>query len=901
MLRSTRMNPYQQTIDTVEKTYQTNSITGLSKEQAKQRLLKQGPNVLPKGRRPTWLSIFISQFQSPLIYILLVAAIIIFFVGEDKLDAFIISAVLFFNAIIGTIQEGRTSNILESLRRFVKTDSIVLRDGAKIIVQDQELVVGDVILLQEGQRVPADARIIISNNLQIDEAVLTGESEPIRKIIDALTQELPVADQRNMVFKGTYVMAGSAKAIVVETGIKTQIGTIHKTVEEISTEIPLKKELNRLSYIILLFILVMCSALFIIGLFTGKPLQELLVMLTALFICVVPEGLPVVLTLVLVSGAYRMAKKNVLIKNLQSVETLGRTDAIVIDKTGTLTRNEMIVSTVYADKTMWRITGQGYHAAGQIYQDGKKIDTFDPKSNIIRMATAASLLNNAEITFISELNLFDIKGDPTEAALFVFSQKLGLHLEHLVHDYKKIYEIPFDSVLKYHAGFFDHADGPITFIIGSPEAIINRCPSITENEQQQLNQLLDAGLRIVAFGWKKLTPEKMPPTDLSPEEQLQHFKQLLNDDMQFLGFCGIQDSIRPEVNTIIKQARVAGLQVIMATGDHHKTAIYVAKQVGIYRPGDESITGTEFDQLSDEQLCKRLKKITVYARVSPEQKLRIIRLFNQIDNIVAMTGDGINDAPSLVAADLGIAMGRIGTEVAKQASDIILLDDSFENIISAIKQGRHIFYTLRRVVLYFFATNMGEILIVLFALIVNLPLPITAAQILWLNLVTDGFLDIALSMEPQEKKLLGVDSTIHKLKLVDTNLLLKMLFISIPMGLTSLFIFSYYYQYDIVYARTMTLITMAMFQWFNAWNCRSETKSIFQLGFFTNKWLILATSFVFLLQLALLHVPFMQKIFKTMPLSIADWAIVIAISLPIIFIEEIRKSVVRWRNPILNN
>ncbi|MDP3889449.1 MAG: HAD-IC family P-type ATPase, partial [bacterium] len=480
------MKPYQQTVADVERIYETNSSVGLSKPEVERRLKKYGYNVLPTGKRETWFTIFVHQFQNPLIYILLAAAAIIFFVGENELDAFIISGVLFFNAIIGTIQEGRASSLLESLRYFIKTNSIVLRAGKKNIIEDTQLIPGDIIFLQEGQRVPADARIFVSNNLLIDEAVLTGESKPVRKLIDPIASSVPVSDQKNMVFKGTYVIAGSGQAIVVATGTKSEIGRIHQTVEEISTDIPLKEELDRLSYYILLFIISMCFLLFIIGIITGKPIQELLIMLTALFICVVPEGLPIVLTLVLVSGAYRMVRQNILVRNLQGVETLGRTDVIVIDKTGTLTRNEMIVSAVFADNYHWRITGRGYHTAGTIFRNSTKVDMIDQESDIMRMAIAASLLNSAEINFLPELNLFDIKGDPTEAALFVFSQKVGVNHEQVMHEYKKIYEIPFDSTLKYHAGFFEHEKGVIAFVIGSPEVVMNRCTTVDKKVRQDL-------------------------------------------------------------------------------------------------------------------------------------------------------------------------------------------------------------------------------------------------------------------------------------------------------------------------------------------------------------------------------------------------------------------------------
>lgn len=860
-----------------------NLETGLSQKQAQEILAKNGPNVLSKGKQESWFRIFIRQFKSPLIYILLVAAVIIFFVGEYKIDAFIISGILFFNAIIGTIQEGRTSNIVASLKRFIKAKSMVLRDGKVEIVDDQDIVVGDIIILKEGERVPADGRVILDDRLQLDESVLTGESKPIFKNKEA------------EVFKGTYIVGGSGRAIITATGMNTQVGKFHKSIEEISTDIPLKRELNRLSYIILIFIFVMCLGLLSIGLLMGHQFNELMVMLTALFICVVPEGLPVVLTLVLVTGAYRMAKQHVLIRNLQGVESLGRTDVIVIDKTGTLTRNEMMVTRAYAGGDEYIVSGEGYFDTGEVTHNGVRV-TIKPESILGQLGHACALLDTAQLSLNKKLNLFEIKGDPTEAALGIFAQKLGFEKNELRAMFQQQYEIAFDSTRKYHAAFFTYQGKRIAYIVGAPEALISRAIANTTGQVQEfLQKMLHEGLRIVAIGRKEYN--EICPTDYAPEDQLKFYEQIIERDVELLGICGIQDAIRPEVKAMIDDARAAGLRIIMATGDHKETALYVARKVGIYKEGDELFDGEYLEKLSDQELVEKIDKITVFARLSPQAKVRIIDALHEKNYIVAMTGDGINDVPSLLAADLGIAMGAIGTEVAKQAADLVLLDDSFVNVVHAIEQGRHIFYALRRVVLYFFATNMGEILIVLFALFSKLPLPLTAAQILWLNFVTDGFLDIGLSLEPQEPDLLQARWLKERVRLVDGNLMLKMMYFAIPMGVASLIMFSYAYDgtpASIPYARTMTLITMAMFQWFNAWNCRSEGKSLFQIGFFSNKWLLAATCFVLSLQFAVCYVPFMQYIFKTVPLSACDWGAIFAVSAPIIVIEELRKWVVRW-------
>jgi len=888
------MKTYQTTIETIIKELEVSPEQGLSHTEVQKRQRKHGYNTLKTVKQRTIISIFISQFTNPLVYILFFAAVIIFIFGEDKLDAFIISGVLFFNAILGTIQEARTKNIIENLKHYIKTESVVLRNGEKTIVDDKDLVVGDIIFLQEGQRVPADARVLTSNNLRVDEAVLTGEAHATEKNSDVITQEVPLGDRKNMLFKGTYILAGAGKAIVTAIATDTEIGKIQVITEEIDTDIPLRKELERLSHWILIFILVTCLFLFGIGIFTGKPIKELLVMLTALFICVVPEGLPVVLTLVLVGGALQMAKHFVLVRNMQAVEALGRTDVIVIDKTGTLTRNEMVVSQIWTPDTIWHITGEGDHCEGTICKDGVIIQQIAHESSLIHMGIAATLLNNAEIIHVPNLNIFEIKGDPTEAALFVFAQKMGTIITEEVSTYIKLYEIPFSSVTRYHAGFYKKNNACFAFIIGSPESILNRSHHEQHKTESTLKKLLADGLRVVAIGMKQL-----PVDTCNNLKSIEEYQALIDTDVQLLGFAGIEDSIRTEVATVIQDARNAGLSIIMATGDHQLTALHVAKRVGIFHDNDDYIDGSDIDNLTDEQLLERINHVTVFSRVSAQHKMRIVQILQRSGKIVAMTGDGINDAPSLVTADLGIAMGSIGTEVAKQAADLVLLNDSFINIINAIEQGRHIFYTLKRIILYFFSTNMGEILIVLFALLASLftgtdlPLPITAVQILWLNLVTDGFLDVGLSMEPKEPELLKKFWLTKKQRLIDSTLLLKMLFMAIPMGIGSLAVFLFYYQADLAHARTMTLITMAMYQWFNAWNCRSESRSLFELGLFSNLWLIAVMALVLSLQSAIVYVPFMRHIFKTVPLSYHDWFVVVVLTAPIIFIEEIRKAISR--------
>ncbi len=848
----------------------TNQKQGLTAIEAQQQLEVIGKNELQGEKPPSIFYIFFLQFADPLIYLLLSAAAIIFFVGQS-LDAFIITGILIFNGIIGTIQEKRTEKILEGLQSFLTNQSVVVRNGVTHIIESKNLVPGDIIHISAGEQIPADAKILEATNLSIDESILTGESTPaIKFILNEKSKELD-----DIVFSGTLVITGQATAIVFATGKETEIGKIHTSTETINTQTPLKKEMETLSHWILIFVLIICSSLFIIGLITHKPIVDLLVMLTALFICIVPEGLPVVMTLVLISGAYKMAQHNVLVKNLKAAEALGRVNVIITDKTGTLTRNEMIVSNVFVDKQNLAVSGSGYFVDGTIENHEKH------QSSLNSLATACMLLNDTTINFNEETKTFIITGHPTQAAAFIFAQKiLKTQLQA-----NPIYSIPFDAAYRYKAIFYKNNESHLVSILGAPEVILAACNNISAEITLQLERYLSQGYRVVAVAQKTYTPQQ--------ESTFNDYQKIITSDLTFLGLLAISDEPRENLTPMIKQVDAAGIQIIMATGDHPETALYVAKKVGIINNDEQIITGQDFAQLNDEQAIKLLEHNFVCARFSPQDKLRLVELFHQQKKIVATTGDGINDVPALVASDISIAMGSTGTQVTKQASDIILLQDSFANIIDAIQQGRNMFYALRRTVLYFLTSNMGEVLIVFFALILSLPLPLLPAQILWLNLITDGFLDVALAMEPEHETKLLKKNHQKEQRIFDTAIIYKMFYLALPMSLIGLATFMSLYRTDIALARTLTLVTLAMFQWFNALNCRSETKSIFQIGIFSNFWLVVATLVVFILQLLLVYAPFMQHIFRTIPLDLYHWLYAIIISSTVLIIEEARKWIVQ--------
>ncbi|MFA4890348.1 MAG: HAD-IC family P-type ATPase [Candidatus Paceibacterota bacterium] len=861
---------------------------GLTKEEAKKRLQEYGPNKLAEGKKDSLAVIFLRQFQSPLIYILFAAGMIVFAMGNIT-DGFVIFAVLIFNAIAGTLQEGKARNTLLALKNFSETNATVLRDNREIVVPDKEVVPGDIIAIQEGEKAPADARIIFSNYFKVDEAALTGESASIHKTPDILADEdLPVADQKNMIFKGTHIVAGNAKAIVVATGPLTVIGKISREIAGIKTEIPLKANIRYLSRIIIAAVAVISFTLFFLGLAMGKPAKEMFATVVSLSVSIIPEGLLVVMTLVLATGVWRMSRRNALVKKLQAVEALGQARVIAMDKTGTITKNEMVVKKVYlpagkagTNGNFFEVGGDGYEPRGEITLGDRAVDPLNHPEMILA-GRVASFCANAHTFFLEEEKRWHIAGDPTEAAIGVFAEKIGFHKDELERESPRIADIPFDYKNKYHATLHEEVGGGgFLTVVGAPEVILD-LSKLSEEEKMKLesvfHKMSEDGLRVLAFAAKKGKKENISPEDVN--------------NLTFAGFFGIKDSLRPEAIESIGKAKSAGIKVVMITGDHKITAMSIAKEAGILGEKKEEeiiITGKEIDGLSDSELRKIVGKVLVFARVTPEHKLRIIRAYRENGEIVAMTGDGVNDAPSLVAADLGIAMGKIGTEVAKEASDIVILDDNLNSIVSAIEEGRSIYKTIKKVILYLFSTSIGEVFTIAGALLLGFPLPLLPAQIIWLNFVTDGFLDVALAMEPKEKGLLQKKFERPKKYLVDLLMTKRMFLMAIPMAVGTLFVFEKYFGTDIVKAWTISLTILAVFQWFNAWNCRSEERSIFRMNPFSNKFLIGATIVVILLQLLVIYNPLMQKIMRTSPLALSDWLIIVPIAFSIIFFEEIRK------------
>ncbi len=862
-------------------------LNGLNNSKAQKRLLEGGANVLPQAKPDSLWVIFFRQFQSPLIYILFVAAAIIFIIG-DHVDSYIVLFILFFNAFMGTIQEGKAQNTLLALQNFVSTKATVLRDGKELIIPDSEVVVGDILIVQEGEKIPADGRVILSQNLKVDEASLTGESEPVYKTSEPLnTPNLGTADQKNMVFKGTHAVSGNATVVIVRTGVETVIGKIAKEIVKIDSEIPLKTEIRLLSRSIIIAVFLISTIIFIIGTSLGESARTMFSVVVSLAISIIPEGLPVVMTLVLAVGVWRMSKRKALVKRLQAVEALGQAEIIAVDKTGTITKNEMVLEKVWTNGKTFDVSGIGYEPRGAISLNGNPADT-SLYPELYTAAQVAAFCGNARLMFSEEEKLWHVAGDPTEAAMVVFAEKAGVIKNDILLESSLVSEIPFDYRQKYHATVHSVQGNNLMAVVGAPEVILaasgkivldGKSHEMSKEKRIELESIFLSmsrrGLRIIAFAIKNNASDAIQADSIK--------------DLSFVGFYGIKDGLRPEVKEATERAQMAGIRVVMITGDHMVTARAIAEEAGIYMDGDGVLTGEEIDKMTNPELSEKILNISVFARVTPEHKLRIIEAYKQRKKIIAMTGDGVNDAMSLVAADLGVAMGKIGTEVAKEASDIILLDDNFGNIVSAVEEGRSIYKTIKKVILYLFSTSAGEVLTIAGALLLGMPLPIVAAQIIWLNFVTDGFLDVALAMEPKEKGLLKGGISRSSRYLVDSLVFRRIVVMALPMMIGTLFLFSGFYETDLKKAWTVSLTTLAVFQWFNAWNCRSDRKSIFSENPFSNPFLIMATAIVIGLQFLAVYNPLFQKLLHTTSLQLSEWLIIIPVAASIIVIEEMRK------------
>jgi len=867
---------------------------GLSSETANQLQLRYGRNALPEEKPRTLIAIFFAQFTSPLVYILLVAGIIVFFMGDD-IDAAVIFAALLINAVVGMVQEGRAEQKLSALKKFIESTARVIRDGREEVLPDAELVPGDIVVLREGDKVPADLRLFDVNMLKIDEAAITGESESVVKLTERIDKEgLLVGDQKNMAFKGTLVVSGYGRGVVVATGTATVVGAIAVKLSTIDAGMPLKENIEYLSKIILLVVIGFCIAIFFIGLERGIPVREMFATMVAIAVSSIPEGLPVVVTLVLATGVSRMSSRNVLVKRLQAVEALGQAKIIAVDKTGTITHNQMMVQSVYTNGSFFEVRGEGYEPKGEIFLKGNQVEPLN-HPEVILFARTAILTATARVAYIEEKKQWQRAfGDPTEVAMLVFAEKLGFNKDTLLEENPQVMDIPFDSKRKFHGTFNAIAGKNTLSLFGAPEVVLARAEEVMINGKPKKLDKKDR--EDIAAALHKLSHEGLRV--LAVAVNAHNLKTVHSDELPalcFVGFAGIADTIRSEVIEAVKSTQEAGMKVVMITGDHADTAEAIGRIIGIFQDGDVVMLGEEIESHSPEELAGRLSKVSVFARVSPDHKLKIIEAYRHKGEVIAMTGDGVNDALSLAAADLGVAMGKIGTEVAKEAADLILLDDNFGSIVAAVEEGRNIYKTIKKVLLYLLSTNVAEILVIATALLMGYDLPLTAGQLIWLNLVTDSFLVIALALEWKEPGLLNGVWKPARGFLFDLVGIERLLLMGSVMTLGTIIMYDQYLSFAPEKATTIALTLLAVFQWFNVFNCRSEKASVLAWRSETNMFLFWGIVSVVILQLVAVNVPFMQQVLHTTTLSVADWMNVIAAGLFIIMADELRKIFYRAR------
>lgn len=880
--------------DYLYKYFESGSV-GLSEVQVLNNRDNFGPNVLEVRKKVTFFDIFLTQFKSVFIYVLAIAALIVFLLGE-YLDGFLVLGIILLNAFIGTIQEGKARDTLEELQKSVRGSATVLRNNVTTLISDEDVVAGDILILKDGDVVTADARLIETNYLKINQSSLTGESESIIKNIEILSDEnMQISDQNNMVFKGTHVISGYGRAIVVATGKETTIGNIAEVLDDLRSEMPLEKNIENLSKIIMFLIIFISIALFIVGSFYGMEFSSLFLVIVAVAISAIPESLPVVVTLVLAAGVFRMSKKNVLVKRLQAVESLGQAKILALDKTGTITLNQMEVSKIFLDDNIYNVTGNGYEPVGDImFNDSRVVAMTMPSMSIFGQITA--FCSNAGIAFNQDKKEWERTfGDPTEAALRVFAEKIGLVKEDLESQYARIFEIPFDFHRKYHAVINKIDNKDLMFVSGSPEVLLNWSHKIykdgkeinlTEEDKDKIysiiKQFSSEGFRVIAGA-----------VHLSPDKNFEKINPNELEKLTFVGLFAIKDAIRPQVYEAIDHVSKAGMRAIMITGDHKETAQAIGKDIGLYKEGDRILSGEEIDAMSDDELKNSVGDVSIFARVSPHHKLRIIQAFKNRKEVIAMTGDGINDALSLTAADLGVSMGKEGTSVAREAADIILLDDNFDNISYAVLEGRNIYMTIKKTVLYLLSTNIGEVMVISIAIFAGLPLPLLATQIIWLNMVTDTFLVASLALEPHDKTLTSRSFIISSKWIVDWQMALRIILIGGVMTAGTLWLFLEFLPQGMTKAWAISLSALTVFQWYNIFNIRSDQKSVFSFSLWSNKYLFVSLVLVVLLHFFALYTPFMQKALSITGLSVSEWVTVLTVCLSVIAVEEIRKLITR--------
>lgn len=880
------------TFDELLKELQT-SFEGLKEDEAKRRLKMYGFNEIKQEKTRSWFSILLDQFKNFLMIILIIATLISFAIGEI-VDAIVILAIIILCSLLGFVQEYRSEKAVEALKRLATPEAKVIRDGKEIKVPAREIVPGDLIVLETGDKVPADARIIEEINLQINESILTGESHPVKKTTFPLENiGLALGDRKNMAYAGTIVVSGRAKAVVVETGKQTEFGKIAEMIQSAEREAtPLEQKLDAVGKTLGISSLIICLFVFLLGLYRGYELLEMFIWSVSLAVAAVPEALPAVVTGALAIGTERMAKKNAIVRRLPAVETLGCTNVICTDKTGTLTKNEMTVRRIYTGRKI-HITGHGYEIKGNFFEKNREIKP--ERDRQLKLLLEIGALCNDAILYEN-----GIIGDPTEGALIVAAKKAGIDYETLREKYPRVGEIQFDMERK-RMSTVHFIDGEYyVYVKGAPEVLLSLSEKIMLNGKvydlnekrkkdvlEKMNEMSKDALRVLGFAYRKI-PEKIATKEELREEEVER-------NLIFIGIAGMIDPPRPEAKEAIKLCKQAGIDVIIVTGDHAITATAIAREVGLIKKlqRDVAITGEELEKLTDEELMEKIEHIKVFARVSPHHKLRIVNLLKAKGKVVAMTGDGINDAPALKSANIGIAMGITGTDVTKEASDMILADDNFATIVKAVEEGRVIYNNIKKYLIYLLSSNIGEILILSVSFFLGLPPLLLAMHILIINLVTDGLPALALGIDPPDEDVMKKKPRSQKEHLFNKRSVIMLASISLMMFAVTFPIATFYLKKDVEKARTITFSIIIVYQMFNAFNCKTEERSIFHVNPLNNKWLNISVLLSLVILIFMIQSPIIDRYLHLVELTYDEWIIVFAAGSSAIIAGEISRFIIR--------
>lgn len=886
---------HRRTVDEIIGFWQTEVNEGLSSKEVKEKLQRFGFNEMAAQEKIAWWKKLVAQFQDFMVLVLLAATLISAFLGEFA-DAATILIIVIINAILGFVQEYRAEKSLQALQKLSAPTARVLRNGNLQQIPARELVPGDILIIETGDKLAADCRLIETKGLEIEEAALTGESLPVSKAASLLCNEASaLGDRKNMVYAGTSVTRGRGTAIVCDTGMRTEVGRIADMLQTAEQEpTPLEIRLAKLGHLLVWGCLAVCLVVVLTGIWKGEPLFLMCMAGISLAVAAIPEGLPAIVTVSLALGVQRMIRRNAIIRKLPAVETLGCTTVICSDKTGTLTQNTMTVRQVFAGSQAFEVTGNGYDIKGEFLLNQAKVNLQREKALQVCLTVGAlcnnSVLkrNNVGISGLwrrAQADSWSIEGDPTEGALVVAAGKAGIWRETVEKTQPRLGEVPFTSERRCMSVVYGQKGLYTLYTKGAADTVLEVCkyynkgnveviltPKMKEQIMTAHDGMASQALRVLALAYRKLGPQQVNKDALD---------ESVERDMVFAGLIGMIDPPRSEVKQAILSCRQAGIKTVMITGDHRDTAIAIASELQIYQENSSyALAGHELEKLDDKELDKIVDQVAVYARVSPAHKLRIVKALKRRGHVVAMTGDGINDAPAIKEANIGVAMGKAGTDVTKEASAMVLADDNFTTIVAAIEEGRGIYENIRKFIRYLLSCNLGEVLTMFIASLLGFPLPLLPVQILWVNLVTDGFPAMALGIDPNQRDIMQRPPRNPEESVFSRGLSRKIIMRGIQISCSTVGIFALVYllQDNLQLARTMAFVTLVLSQMFHVFDCRSEIFTAFEVGLTKNKYLVLAVTGSVLMQIGVVYHPFFQGIFQTVPMSLFDWLLVVAIS-----------------------